>query len=487
MPSWQKPTVEQTSEALRLLVRPEEARYFFDRLTNPLWIDALNDADFLIPPSPILDESGTRYPRWPVSSFIARVAGDHPDQESLARILRELLDTENISIQQDMLRAMAALDPGVLTDLLPSVVDWFSMPWRISWLIDELGDLILNALKDPQNRGGVQAILEALLRPRWREESELLGKRASSALSEWEAEQFALRVLPRLSTDDLLLTLEVVVGTLDALLTEMRPEAPDVAGLRDDHSVIWYQRLGTSDLLHDAEDILVFLGVGVLDALCKSQNPVGEVLARLTVSHWVIVERMALRFLASSLDSRGYSDEVHQRLTRADRASAYQTRREFDLLLSTAFPLATPAQQSEVLQTLQEAASAKTEEQERWLYGRLIHIADHLQDEWRESFERFVQQFGEAASDEPFTFVEWSGVVSPLSDDSAKSMSAGELAAFARSWHGSDEVRRIGIPSWAGLAADIREEASGRPDEFSDAIAAFSDLNPTILRAVLEV
>lgn len=34
MPSWQKPTAEQTSEALRLLARPEEARYFFDRLTT---------------------------------------------------------------------------------------------------------------------------------------------------------------------------------------------------------------------------------------------------------------------------------------------------------------------------------------------------------------------------------------------------------------------------------------------------------------------
>lgn len=258
-----------------------------------------------------MDESGTRYPHWPVSSFIARVAADHPDQAVLAQILRGLLDTENISIQQDMLRAMAALDPNVLADLLPSVVDWFSTPWRVSWLIDELGDLLVNALRAPQNRDGVRAILEALLHPRWREESETLGRRASSALSEWEAEQFALRVVPRLSTDDQLLVLEVVVGTLDALLTEMRPEAPDGAGLRDDHSVIWYQRLGASELLHDAEDILVFLGVALLDALSKSQVHPSEVLARLEVSRWVIVERMRLRFLAGSLDSHGYSDEVN--------------------------------------------------------------------------------------------------------------------------------------------------------------------------------
>lgn len=82
--------------------------------------------------------------------------------------------------------------------------------------------------------------------------------------------------------------------------------------------------------------------------------------------------------------------------------------------------------------------------------------------------------------------MQWSGVVSPLSDDSAKSMSAGELAEYARRWDGNHEVRRSGIASWAGIAADIRKEAAGRPDEFSEGIAAFTDVDPTVLRALLE-
>ena len=41
MTSWQKPTADQVSRVKLLALRPEEERYFFSRLQNPLWIDAL--------------------------------------------------------------------------------------------------------------------------------------------------------------------------------------------------------------------------------------------------------------------------------------------------------------------------------------------------------------------------------------------------------------------------------------------------------------
>ena len=50
MTFWQRPTAEQISEVELLALRPQEERYFFSRLENPLWIDALWEHGKMVAP-----------------------------------------------------------------------------------------------------------------------------------------------------------------------------------------------------------------------------------------------------------------------------------------------------------------------------------------------------------------------------------------------------------------------------------------------------
>ena len=121
MPSWQRPTPQAIRRIGYLAARPEEQRYFFARLENPLWIDALHEEGGLEPPPAIPVDGGFSYPAWPISQYIARVAGDHPDHLFVARVIDELAGTSNARVQRDLIIAMTALEPQAITHLLPAV------------------------------------------------------------------------------------------------------------------------------------------------------------------------------------------------------------------------------------------------------------------------------------------------------------------------------------------------------------------------------
>ena len=161
MTSWTKPTADQISQVRLLALRPEEERYFFSRLQNPLWINALHDAGALEPPPPVTVEEGTSYPHWSISRFIARVAGSHPNHAFVATVLAGLARTKNVAVQRDLIEAMTALQPSVLTNLLPAVAGWLREPGAAIWAwgraVARLAD---HALRDPRNASPVQAILE---------------------------------------------------------------------------------------------------------------------------------------------------------------------------------------------------------------------------------------------------------------------------------------------------------------------------------------
>ena len=79
MRSWNKPTTEQVEQAVARLAQGEQVNYFLEKLQNPLWLEPLVQKRFFEHPPPAeRDEAkGTiRFPLWPASRYLARVAGD---------------------------------------------------------------------------------------------------------------------------------------------------------------------------------------------------------------------------------------------------------------------------------------------------------------------------------------------------------------------------------------------------------------------------
>ena len=65
----------QIVQVQTLSTRPENRAYFFDRLENPNWVDALHKAEFFTPPDPVPAGDGyVQFPPWPEGRYLARAA-----------------------------------------------------------------------------------------------------------------------------------------------------------------------------------------------------------------------------------------------------------------------------------------------------------------------------------------------------------------------------------------------------------------------------
>ena len=416
MTSWQIPTAEQISRVKLLALRPEEQRYFFSRLGNPLWIDALHDARALEPPPPETVDEGIRYPHWPISQYIARVAGNHPDQAVVADVLAGLAPTENRAVRRDLVEAMTALDPSVLTNLLPAVAGWVQEPGSTFWAWGRVvGSLAVHALRHSANTTAVRAILGAYLEPRWEDLGER--ERASLRTESWDVTEFAEGFVQDLVDIGGMLLLSVVLEHLGGVLDRKFTEPRLVNGLKEDYSSTFHWDLSSEEHLFDADDALTYLASRTVDALALSttQDP-GEVIRLLDGGGWVIHQRLVFRFLSQRCWDEEVRDETSRRLANPDLARENQFPREYDELLGAAFAGAGEQEQAAILSCLGAAAEPQSDDSDGWLYERLAVISDHLTDDWAQRFDGYAERFGAPREPVPPVSVSWesSSARSPL-------------------------------------------------------------------------
>ena len=486
MPSWQRPTAQEISRIAYLAARPEEQRYFFTRLENPLWIDELYKTGNLDPPAQVTVEGGTSNPPWPLSEYIARVAGNHPDQEFVARLLAELSRTDNVWVRRDLIAAMTSLDPHVITDLLPTVAEWVSGTGSVSWMLDRVGDLATHALRHSGNAEHVETILDAYLKPQWQEPDEQ--PPTSLRLDHLDEGDFAQRSLPALVELSGLLVLRVIMRNLGMVLERKNRDVREVAGVRDDDSIWWIADLSDGEHLGGADEVLAYLAAQTVDAITASAPQLAAgALELLDSGGWVIHQRLSLRLLSRCTAVESLHSEISRRLTDPALVSPLQTRREYQELLRSRFGEAEAAERDSILATLSAAADGKGDASDVWLYERLAAISDHLDGEWAERFEGYAELFGAPRELGPPLSVRWlpSSTRSPLEAGEAETMSAAGLAAFARNWALPEDEDPWERPNWRGLAEDIKAQVKARPSEFSAAAELFADANRTVVDAVL--
>ena len=313
MASWQKPTAEQIRRIAYLAAQPEEQRYFFSRLENPLWIDALHEAGSLEPPSPTTTNGGTGHAPWPVSGYIARVAGSHPDHGFVAEVLRELTGTSNALVQRDLIAAMIALDPRKITHLLSAVAQWVSGSGQVFWMSERVGALAVHALHDSRNDDPVRAILDAYFEPRWKQIGEF--QEASLRINDWEIKEFARTIVPQFVEVNGRLLLSVLTRKLDALLDEKFPDAGEVADAKDDYSTVWLADLTSEDHLYGAEALIAHLATRTLDGIAASDSadPDGAIEV-LDGGAWAIHRRLALYLLSRCTHVETAHDKIIDKL-----------------------------------------------------------------------------------------------------------------------------------------------------------------------------
>src|SRR4051812_1118300 len=84
--------------------------YFFSRLTSPGWIEPLiQEGRFASPPPAVREGDSIRFPGWPESEYLARVAGRAPDLA--ARVLAAIPETDNQRVHLDLVEVALQLSP----------------------------------------------------------------------------------------------------------------------------------------------------------------------------------------------------------------------------------------------------------------------------------------------------------------------------------------------------------------------------------------
>lgn len=484
MTSWQTPTAEQISRVDRLTLRPQEERYFYSRLENPLWLDALADQGTLEPPRPTVDDDGAvSHRHWPFSAYLARVAGAHPDHARVAAIIEELVDTENVAVRGDLIRAMTALDPCCIADLLPSVESWVTARPATFLTLDLVGELCAQALACGKNESAVRALLLALFEPRDVSPDSLY---PDPSVRWWEATEFAARILPSLIERNWELTLSAFLDSLrKQIAVQAGSEASPTSGY--DFTTWWLPESSGEDDSHETGESLTYLVGQSLDAIALLPGvPPQAVLDLLECDNWAVFRRLGLRYMSCRAVAGGVEPPMLTALGDAAQASEYPPSPEFDSLLKAAFEGGSHDAKAAILQALASAAAGGGDQSDYWLFGRLAIISDDLPIDERNLFRDFIQRFGPPPQRDPRASVKLESPEkrSPLATGQAGSMSAIQLAAYAREWTQPEEDFSFERPTWKGLGSEIEREAKGRPLEFSQAANSFVGVERTMVNAL---
>jgi hypothetical protein len=490
MKSWAKPTADQVASAVALLARHEHHRYFFDQLENPEWIEPLRERGFFdAPPDPIRDEEDrVRFPIWPASRYLARMA-DLAPQATLAVALA--VETDNPSVHEDIADLALALPPEYAALLADKLAAWVESPHQ--WgLPQKLAALAIRFA----DTGGSDAALVVVNR--------LIKLHAGAPVEDafggverepvpryqaWEYEAVLTTLVPSVAETLGEPALWAFVDALEEALDlwRLKRSAPS------DYSYIWRPAIEDhgQNLPAGGKDALVSATRDTAQAVVQERP--GELLAvieGLEARKWSIFTRLAFHLIR--LHAEAVPDVVAQRLTDADAFHSINVRHEYTLLLSERFPSLNDDHQRAILDLIANPPSFDSDRsaeeielaQRGWQVERLEPIAEHLPDDWRARYDELVNEFGRPEHPEFVSYSRgvWVGPTSPKTLEELTALSADSLIEYLKAWEPSREPMSDS-PEGLGRALTTTVE-QGRLDLIAEA-RRFIEVDPTYVRALL--
>lgn len=484
-------------------------RYFFDRLENPEWLEPLWKRGFFKHlPEPIHDdEQGTiRFPPWPEARYLARMA--KYKAEVAAQIIQEMDDTENVSVQADLLDGMLNMPPKVSSRLVDKAEQWAKRPY---WLLPiKLGELMEHWAKGGRTEEALRVarmLLEVI--PEKRHIEAGVGKEyrfppePQARFDIWDYEEILKKHYPELVRAAGLPALELLCDLLERAIQFSR-NSYDKEEF-EDYSEIWRPAIKDHHQSQTIKDILVSAARDAAELIVRSgHETIEKVLQGLECRPWKIFRRIALHLLqvfqeqAGSLAARWLTDHALFQ----DLGHCY----EYVMLLRARFRYLAPHEQAEILSWIdagpdidefkrrQEAVTGlppSDEEiiqyREMWQRNWLARIGpENIPGEWRERYKQLVRKYGEPEHIDFLVYREsrWVGPKSPKSADELKAMPIEEIVKFLNTWEPPEGV--FSEPSPEGLGSVLSYLVAEDPASFAREAKLFQGLDPTYVRAVLD-
>jgi len=505
--SWKTPTPEQVTNAIALLGQAAQARYFFDRLTNPEWIQVLRDRGLFRNPAPSdrNEEKGTiSFPPWPPSRFLARMASERP--ELVRDVFLQMDRSDNLAVYEDMVDAALRMPANLAATLARRVVEEVSGPYAP--LPDKLATLMIHLAKGGEQRDALR-LARYLLEPLKSKpplaidgrDDQRLSPDAEARISEFEYQEIVQDSYPVLTQHVGLPAFHLICDLLEEAVKITRSEKQEPPF---DYSSIWRPAVEdhSQNISADLENTLVS-GVrrSAEELVNADRRRLMDLVDLLERRPWHIFHRIALYLLRVFAEVDEARDAIAVRLTRRELFDASWARHEYVLLETKAFASLAPDDRTRILQWIEQgpdleafkrsheewggkAASDSELEMYRkaWQRDRLAPIREGLPPNWSDLYTRLVGEAGEPEHPEFSSYsTTFSGPTSPRSVEEISTLSVGAVVEFLRDWRPPRE--HFG-PTPEGLGRNLASAVKARPEQFATEAEAFRGLDPTYVRAL---
>ncbi|MCY4516163.1 MAG: hypothetical protein OXB99_02870 [Acidimicrobiaceae bacterium] len=512
MTSWSRPSESELAEVEALAIRPENRRYFFDRLENPNWVSPLAQRGYFGgPPEPVRDdESGqVRYPPWPEGRYLARMASEAPD--AVAEALSRIPGSSNPAVTRILLEAFDALPDDQFGQLAGRVVEWVEAP-GVGFFDDKAASVVARLFRGNLVKEGLRATrvllaLQSRMTPA--QEAAEHGSvpfRAEPVgrCSDWEYERAVAEVLPDLVGAAGSEGLALVSSLLDDSIRLSRgPSEP----LDDDpYSYIWRPAIEDhpQNIDHGVRSTVVSAVRDAAVMLAAAGEEELEAVVHRLEAGSALHRRIALHVLANA---PGGARMVTERVADRELFEDPGMLHEYAVLLRQRFGDADPEARRSYLARV--SAGPDVEQLRQcwadlegsppsdadvadyvgwWQRDRLSFVADDLPDDAADMHRGLIERLGEPEHPDFLTWssVSSSGPQSPTSDDDMRTWPLSQIVEYLQRWRPDDTSARGFGPSIEGLGRTLRSVVVDRATEFSAEADRLHDLDPTYVRSFLD-
>src|SRR6266404_3570393 len=470
---------ELVRKALASIQRRSEYEYFFSKLSSSEWITPLYDeGHFNDPPSPVREGEYIRFPSWPEGEFLARIAGDAPDQA--AKVLASVPPTDNALVHSNLVDVALKISAPQAARWAKGETKWIAaQPFLPLLLPEKLAELASYLARNGEVDTAVRlskGLLEVLPDPK-QHDSEAQYRLPPQPRAKFDAWEYSRTVgvvlLPLLETGG--------SGALklfaDLLEDALKLSSVEPSQSPRDYSFIWRDAIESSD--DDTRDIRDALVSAVRDAATQlaAVNGCDSVLADLQSRSWNVFRRISVHVIrVACSESPDMARKTILSRELFDDATVYH---EYAMLVRDKFSLLND-EQREVwlgwieagkgrkgmrrrhLEATGEELDAKLEDEwnEQWQRDRLSPARDSLPKGWRDRFDEYVRRYGPPEFDFALhrVSVGW-GTPSPIARERLADLTPAEVRDFITNWKPTGSGPRE--PSEEGLTDALRAMDEG--------------------------
>lgn len=486
-------TVPRGEDVLKEMITrsPASYRYFFQQ-ANTEWLQALMKAGFFkAPMPPERGDDWIRFPDWPESAFLARVAGEAPDD--VFQVCRSISPSENIRVHEDLVGVALFLDGNRAAELAKTERIWLSGQYGVLMSLPyRLADLVVHLAERDQVGEAVK--LASVLLDILPATDANKPRRAVARTDEYLYAKTIEKCWPALSKVD--------AKAPFSMLCDKLGDAAEAGYIDADNGFDATQVWRSSIRSHEQN-----LGHTLFDALVDAVRDYSLEIAEeghdgfacvhdsFAARSLPIFERLDLHLIAA----QGSVDEKFDALSNIEFARRLELWPEYSHLLESAFADLPPEKQERLLDILESEdtrlavkASYRDDidgaERDRfaqlWLRDRLALVHQSLTGEHKKLWEALAGEFGEPSNPDFLSFrSRWAGDTTPFESAELSELSPLELVARISGW--TPEGQGFDSPSHEGLAGAVTGAISTRPLAYSSEASTFSDLPPQYLHAIV--